>query len=283
MPALMVSKGVVAQWGGYYSFASDWEINANLGMTNFYGDITDKRNRIYNNTPFHKYYYQDRGFAYGLLLRKNVNPYFSVRGSFLRGKIHSFSDDHKMYFDSQFNSYYLGGELDVTALLDGPNRSSEFRFYAFLGMGFTDSRTWLYDSRTDELKNTNGFGEKRWFDNKNSMAKESTIPFGLGVSYTFYDDWTVNFETSIYGVNTDRLDAYVSDDAWTEGFGYMTLGLSYHFHLPYFLSFNRYPQFNNRSNDPAIRKYNKKKKVIMKTKAQKKASRKRYKRPDEKN
>ncbi|MCF8219264.1 MAG: porin family protein [Bacteroidales bacterium] len=280
---LMMFKPGFSQWGGYHQFASDWELNPNIGMTSFYGDLSDKKNRFFSNTPFHKYFYQDRGLAYGAVLKKNFTPSFSVRGSFLHGRINSGSDQYGLYFESTFNEYYLGAEFDVSNLIWGERRNRDWTLYGFLGIGFTDSRTWQYDDETDELVDRDGFGEERWFDDKEKMATSTTIPFGLGVSYQIDEKWELNFETGIHGMNTDRLDAFASGDASTEGLGYTSLGFSYHFHLPWNVSFRRYPKYNGKSSDPAISKYNKRKRVVMKTKAHRRASRKRYKHYSDKN
>lgn len=280
---LLMSQPGKAQWGGYHQFASDWELNANVGMTSFYGDLTDKKNRIFTNTPFHRYFYQDRGLGYSILLKKNVNSYFSVRGSFLHGKIYSHASNFDLYFDAVVNEYYIGADLDISTLIWGESRNRDWKFYGFLGIGFTDSRTWLYDDKTNQLVGTNGFGKDRWFSDKSRMATETTIPFGLGVSYRFHDNWTVNFETGIHGMNTDRLDAFKSKESGTEGFGYTSLGISYHFHMPWELSLRRYPKYNGKSTDPAIEQYNKRKRVIMNTKAYRKANKKRYRHPNDRN
>ncbi len=280
---LLVPAQGKAQWGGYHAFATDWEINLHLGMTSFYGDVTDNKNRIYNNSPFHRYFYEDRGLAYGVMLRKNMTPYYSLRGVFLRGKIYGSSDRYKLYFNAVTNHYYLGANLNLSTLMLGVDDNRPWELYAFAGIGFNDSRTWLYDATTNELKSTNGFGPERWLRSTEGMARATTIPFGLGFSYEIHDNWSFNVETSIHGVNTDRLDAYVSDDTKTEGFGYSSLGVTYHFNLPYELNFRRYPRTPRRSNDPAIVEYNKRRQVVMDTKANRRAARHRYKRPDRKN
>lgn len=280
---LLVPAQGKAQWGGYHAFATDWEITLHLGMTSFYGDVTDNKNRIYNNSPFHRYFYEDRGFAYGVMLRKNMSPYYSFRGVFLRGDIYGSSDRYGLYFNAVTNHYYLGANLDLTSLMLGVDDNRPWELYAFAGLGFNDSRTWLYDASTDNLVGTNGFGSERWLGGDEAMARAATIPFGIGFSYELHNNWSFNMETSIHGVNTDRLDAFESDDTKTEGFGYSSIGLTYHFNFPYQLNLRRYPKTPRRSNDPAIREYNKRRQVVMDTKASRRAARNRYVRPDRKN
>lgn len=276
---LLTSANLLSQ-GTSKTFFRDWEVSANIGMTSFYGDITDKKNRLFTNTPFHRYFYEDRGLGYGFMLEKNMNNSLTLRGSFIHGKIVSHSSAEQLYFDAVFNEYYLGASYDISNMIWGEARNQDWEFYGFLGIGFTDYRSWLYDMKTDELVDRTGYGAERWLDGKRQMATETTIPFGIGFSYMILDGVSLSIETGIHGLNTDILDSYKSDDASVEGFGYTSLAFSYNFNVP---SLRGYRSYRGRSSDPAIKKYNKRKRVIMRTKAQRKASRKRYKHPNERN
>ncbi len=284
LPGLLflMLKPASAQWGGYHQFASDWELNTSLGMTSFYGDVTDKKNRFLSNTPFHRYFYEDRKLGFGFTLRKNFNAYLSFRGSFNYGKIRSSSSAFDRYFDARFYEYYLGIDFDISTLIWGKSRNQDWKLYAFTGLGFTDSRTWLYDDKTNELVSTNGFGGERW-DGKQKMATETTFPIGIGGQYKFSDNWSATIESGIHIVNTDRLDAFKSSESGIEGFGYACIGISYHFHMPWELRLSRYPKHNGKSSDASIKKYNKRKQVVMETRSHRKAKKYRYKNPRRKN
>lgn len=278
---------LLASFSGLFSqgvgkpFFRDWEISANVGMTSFYGDVTDKKNRFFANTPFHKYFYDDRGLGYGIMIEKNMNNSLSLRGFLMHGNIISHFSEEQIYFDAVLNEYYFGASYDISNLIWGEKRNQDWELYGFFGIGFTDYRSWLYDMKTDKLLDRTGFGAERWLDGKDKMATETTIPFGIGFSYRFKYGLSVAFETGIHGLNTDILDSYKSDDASAEGFGYTSLALSYSFNFP--SSLGGYPNYRGKSSDPAIKEYNKRKSVIMRTKAQRKASRKRYKPPNERN
>ncbi len=280
---LLLARPGFSQWGGYHQFASDWEINTAIGMTSFYGDLTDKKNRFISNTPFHRYFYEDRKLGFGFTLRKNFNAYLAFRGSFNYGKISSSSSTYNRYFNAKFYEYYLGVDFDLSTLIWGKSRNQDWKLYAFTGLGFTDSRTWLYDDKTNELLSTNGFGEERWLDGKQKMATETTFPIGIGGQYKFSDSWSATIESGIHIINTDRLDAFKSSEAGIEGFGYACIGISYHFHMPWQLRLSRYPKHNGKSSDPALRKYNKRKQVVMQTRSYRKAKQYRYKNPRHKN
>lgn len=272
---ISVSKSSNAQWGGYHSFAADWEFNANLGMTSFYGDLTDNKNRFFSNSPFNRYFYEDRDVIYGFLLKKHFNRWFILRGEFKHGKLQSNPTSYDLHFESKFNSYYLAAELNFTNIF---RREGEYNLhiYGFAGLGVTDYRTWLYDDENNKLVERHGYGNSRWFDSKPKMAKAFTIPGGLGITYRFNDNWAMNFETSINLTVTDKLDSYNSNISNVEGYGTTSLGISYYFHLPWNFRFSRYPSYKNRSDEPAIKKYNRKRRVIMKTKSYRKAKRKRH-------
>lgn len=274
---LGISKDSQAQWGGYHTFAADWELNLNLGMTSFYGDLTDNKNRLFTNTPFNRYFYQDREMVYGVLLKKHISRTFSIRGEFNHGKLKSNPSSYDLHFNSKFNEYYLGAELNIANLFRPEKGEHPWDVYVYTGLGVTDYRTWLYDDESGELLDRQGYGESRWFDQKPKMATAFTIPSGMGVSYRLSDEWALNFETSINLMVTDKMDAYNSDVSGIEGYGITSLGISYYFHLPWNLHTGRYHNYKGRSSEPALEKYNKKRRVVMKTKAYRKARKHRYK------
>jgi hypothetical protein len=264
-----LNKAVVAQ--RHYFFTEQWSVGLSAGFTTFNGDLTDKTNRFFSNTPFSKYFYQDRQPRAIFILEKKVNIYFGFRGHLSYGKVYSTKESVKQYFTANLFEYSLTGTLDFTNLFLGADRYRLWGIYGYAGIGFTESRTWKYDMVTGDLIGTNGFGSPKTDGGKYIPMTESVFPLGLGFNYQFNKAFSARAEFSFHSIRTDKLDATISDDSKLEGIGIISIGVNYHMQLPdHWQISNRAPRYNGKSTDPAIKSYNKRKRVIMDSKGYRK-------------
>lgn len=255
----------------HYFFTEQWTVGLGVGASSFYGDLTDKTNRFFSNTPFSKYFYQDRQARAIMVIEKKINIYFGVRGHVSYGKLKSTQESTKQYFTANLFEYSLSGVVDFTNIFFGHDRYRASSFYGFVGIGFTESRTWKYNMISGAITGTNGFGSPKVEGGKYIPMTETVIPMGLGYRYQFNKYFSAYVEMELHPIRTDKLDATVSDDSKMEGYGLISVGVSYHMTLPdHWQVGNRYPRYNGKSTDPAIKSYNKRKRVIMQSKGHKK-------------
>lgn len=253
-----------------YFLSEEWSVGLNAGATTFYGDLTDKANRFFSSTPFSKYFYQDRQWMASLTLEKKINIYFGVRGNLNYGNIKSTQESVKAYFKAHLFEYSLSGTIDFTNIFMGYDRFRTWGIYGTAGIGFTESRTWKYSMTSGELIGTNGFGIPKREGGRYVPMTETVIPIGLGFNYKPFDDFSFQVELSYRPIHTDKLDATLSDKSSLEAYGMINVGATYHFALPnHWRLGSRNPRYNGRSTDPAIKAFNKRKHVIMKTKGYK--------------
>lgn len=257
-----------------YKFHENWSIEPNFGYSKFYGDIKDKKTQFVYNTPFHKYFWQDRKLMYGVMISKEISPIFSLRGQILGGKVTGTHESKFMHFKSNILEFNLNLKIDISDLILGNDDSRKSNFYFFTGVGLTNWDTHLYDSKTGKIISGTGFLDNVF--GKRFSATEGVIPIGIGYDYSLNDNWKFTFETSIHGINTDKLDAYISNKPKTEGYAYTGFGLAYKFESLKIRFSSRNLIYNRKAKDPAIREYNKNKKVVMTSPQQKKAMKKRY-------
>lgn len=261
-----------------FYFTEEWSASGYISTSNFYGDLTDKSNRFFSNTPFSKYFYQDRQAVFGFALEKKINIYFGIRGNISYGNVKSTKESVKQYFTAHVFEYNLMGTVDFTNIFMGYNRYRSWSIYGFLGIGFTESRTWKRSMLTDKIVGTNGFGIPKKEGGRYIPMTETVLPIGLGFKYQFVKEFSLNFEISLHPIRTDKLDATISDDTWRDGYGLISVGATYHFDLPdHWQVGNRRPRYNGKSSDPAIKAFNKKRHTIMSTKSSRRAMKKRYK------
>lgn len=208
----------------------DWFVGGHLGMTSFWGDVTDNDNHILPGGPFQKGFYEDRKMMYGFSVGKNISPKYSLRGQFLFGDITSHTISEKQIMKSAIQDYNLVLNVDFIDLFDWATKS-DWDFYGLIGLGFTRYRSLLTSSiHADSIIDYSPNDPAKYNLNKYSFA--ITIPFGLGVNYKLGKHWVFNAESSIRYVNTDHLDAIVSNKRSFEGFGYLSIGVAYRFDLP---------------------------------------------------
>lgn len=208
----------------------DWFVGGHFGMTSLWGDVTDNDNHFLPGGPFQNGFYKDREMMYGFSVGKNISPVYTLKGQFLFGSISSHTVAEKQIMSSTIQDYTLVLNVDFIDLFDWASKSN-WDFYGLVGIGFSRYRTLLNSSVvTDSIIDFSPNDPVKYGLNKYSSA--ISIPFGLGVNYKIGNHWMVNAESSIRYLNTDHLDAIVSNKRAFEGFGFFSVGVTYRFDLP---------------------------------------------------
>ncbi len=260
-----------------YGFDEAWNVSAYVGSSNFHGDLSDNTNSFMNNTPFSKYFYQDRRMGVGIYVDKMFTNVFGVRGILMYSSMKSTKESVKKYFTGDVYEYSLAAYVDLTNLFLGHDRHRLWDVYTFVGIGYSETRALAYNMKTGDVIGSTGYRIVKPGRGPQRMT-EVVIPAGLGVKYKFTKSANVFVEFTRHFVHTNKLDAYPVEGTTFESLGLISLGLSYDFTLPAHWHTQRNPRYNGKSPDPSIRAYNKKNHVVMKTKAYKRAKkmRRRY-------
>ncbi len=261
----------------YIGISDSWKISGFIGTSNFHGDITDNTNSFINNTPFSKYFYQDRKMGGGIYVDKMFGNVMGVRGVLMFSDMKSSKESDKIYFTGNTFEYSIAAYSNLSNLFFGYSRRRNWDVYVFLGIGYSETRSTAYSMTTGAVVGSTGY-KKSNDGNRFLRMTEVVVPVGLGASYKFSKIAYVFVEVTRHFVNTNKLDAYPVEGTAIESLGLLNIGLSYNFALPSHWQIYRTPRYNGKSPDPAIRAFNKRKHVVMKTKANKKAlkRRKRY-------
>ncbi len=212
----------------------DWFIGAHLGTTSLWGDITDNQNHFLPGGPFQKGFYEDRKMMWGGSIGKNISPTYSLKIQALFGSVVGQTAVEKMFMSSKVQDYNLIFSMDFIDLFKWASKSN-WDFYGFAGIGFTRFRSQLNSSITNDtihqpILDYSPNDTAKYFNKKYSTS--ISIPFGLGINYKIGNRWVINAESSIRYLNTDWLDAYVDRKRSFEGFGFLSVGVTYRFDLP---------------------------------------------------
>ncbi len=260
-----------------YKFANHWNTSFFVGATRFNGDVSDNANSFKDNNPFSKYFYQDRRMGMGIYLDKMFNPYFGIKGLFMYSTMKSTKESEKIYFKGNLFEYSISAVFDLTNAFLGIDKYRKYNVYAFLGVGLSEIRSELYDLNTDSVIAKVGYTVKKEGRGPNRLT-EFTMPFGLGVRYNINKSFSVFGEFTSHVIFSNKVDAYPVDGTTSESLNMINIGVTYFFKLPGHWSIsNRYVRHNGKSSDPSIRAFNKRKRVVMQTKANKKAMKQRKK------
>jgi len=186
----------------FISMAQDWHLGAFLGISNYSGDLVEKRVDLRYTRP-----------ALGILLRKDFNRYVSLRGAITYGTATGADSTNaspalkarNLSFRSRIIEFALIGELN---LLDIDEKGfTPYVFAGIAGFGFDPmakdkSGNWVRLRRLG----TEGQGLPQYPDRLPYDLFTVSIPFGAGVKFLLNDRWTLGVEVGFRPTTTDYLD-----------------------------------------------------------------------------
>lgn len=203
------------------SFKEGWMININTGPNLYHGDINQ-----YDFAPYKK----DWALAYGLIIGKQFNPVFSLRGQLINGKIKGTKINYgdgapaNLRSETDIFEYSLEAIANFSNWIAPGNPERKLSVYGYAGLGMANWKAKLKDTKLNKVISGNGTAGK----GIGERTSEAVIPVGLGFDYRINPNWGVNLETSIRAVNSDILDA--ADGGFEyDYYNYSFLGITYQF------------------------------------------------------
>jgi len=203
----------------YGANKNNWNIGLYVGVNNYFGDVSNSKNKFIFSDPFTKDFYQNRYPMFQFSIGNNILPYWNLRLNVLYGNLRNQSND----LDYRFIAYHTH-EIALINAIDIFELTSIDRWHLNIHAGIAcyGFKTALFDS---ELNTT-------VVPKPQTFKYSFTIPFGLGFSYDINDNWKFTFDIMYHWVTSDSLDAYKSDLKKFEGFSYAAIGFQYAFQLP---------------------------------------------------
>lgn len=225
---------LLSSFGQINRMHEDWCIGAHIGTTSLWGDITDNENHFLPGGPFQKGFYEDRKMMWGASIGKNLSTVYNLKAQLLFGSVTGQTTVEKMFMNSTIQDYTLIFSADFIDLFKWASKS-DWDFYGFVGLGFTRFRSQLNSSILNDtvhqpILDYSPNDSTKYFKKKYSST--ISIPFGLGINYKIGNKLVINAESSIRYLYTDWLDAVVSPKRRFEGFGFLSVGITYRFDLP---------------------------------------------------
>lgn len=214
----------------YNKHKNNWLVNANFGSNLFYGDL-----RVYDYYPV-KENNNERKWAGGIVIGKDIMPYLSGNIQFLTGKlsgtkrVYSNNVPANKYFIASMNEINLHAKFKLLTFLK-PDSTHNFDVQFIAGIGLNSFRSALYHLQTDAYLAGYGYGN----DDNTKTKKEKTlvIPVGIGFSYNIKPNISLGLNITARKTFTDVLDATAGIATEKKDlYGYTSLSITYKFNLP---------------------------------------------------
>ncbi|MET3877853.1 hypothetical protein ABIE50_003265 [Chitinophaga sp. OAE865] len=186
----------------FFTFAQDWHVGAFAGISNYSGDLTQQRVDMKYTRP-----------ALGLLVRKDINRYFTIRAAFTWG-IATGADStntnkdllaRNLSFRSNVFEGSLIGEINFFDLDE-----KGFTPYVFVGVGGFGFDPTAKDQSGNRVRlrplGTEGQGLPQYPTRQPYDLFSFSFPFGAGIKANINEKWTLGFEIGLRPTTTDYLD-----------------------------------------------------------------------------
>ncbi|WP_326992023.1 DUF6089 family protein [Chitinophaga sp. 212800010-3] len=185
-----------------FTFAQDWHVGAFLGASNYSGDLVEKRVDLRYTRP-----------ALGILLRRDINRYITIRGAFTWGVATgadstNSSPDLKARNLSFRSNVFEGSIIGEFNFFDMDEKG--FTPYVFVGVGGFGFDPTAKDRSGNRVRlrplGTEGEGLPMYPGRQPYDLFAFSFPFGAGVKANLNDRWTLGFEIGLRPTTTDYLD-----------------------------------------------------------------------------
>lgn len=179
----------------------DWEAGLDIGMTQYYGDISNKG-------FFEKLTANETRFGIGIFGRKHFNEYLGVGAQFqyfsLRSEKETFSDGQDADLEFTGSTYHFGlhAYLNFSNLFFGA-KDRMVSVYGLAGLGYVGWQSQLWDTNLDALVWDNATIDPNTFN-----TGAAIMPLSLGADIRLTDQWRLNIQSSLQTIFSDHLDFY---------------------------------------------------------------------------
>lgn len=221
---------------------SKWDVGLNLGMTQFYGDVS-------SHNFFQKLSKESR-IGVQVYAKKMFNPVIGAGVSLFSTGLESIKDRNK----GQVVNYNLGGNYDdltvfayanLNNLFGGYKDNRRFSFYGTLGFGVSTWNTALTNNLTGGVIHSGTTAGSRHFVNK-----AFCVPLGAGLDYRIDNHWAVHAGGTFTTVLSDDLDL------WHDGANYDQLFYA-HVGVTYFIKPGNRKNFSRKKKNRRNQQFNK--------------------------
>ena len=186
-------------------------IEADFGLTKFYGDIDDgaAQGELFPNN-----------MAYQFQVLKNFYSIFELGGRVSFGGLsgEKVRSNSNQYFKARFIEYSADASVNLLAFIMSPEQR-KFSLYGKIGLGLIDFKTKLYDGVNDSIVKYYGYDDQK-------ATTEMVIPIGIKLMYHLTPSTAISAIASTNRVNTDKLDTNTGNNN-SDYYFFVSVGFCY--------------------------------------------------------
>lgn len=154
--------------------------------------------------------YNQTQFAYGALVRYNLNPRWALKFNYYRGKVQGSDEtggsvvDRELNFKSKLNDFSLVAEFNFWEYYTGSKRNY-FTPFLFAGVSYFNFKPTSYSGV--ELQSIGTEGQNVGFAGRSPYKQYSfAMTFGFGIKYSLSERLGLAFELGMRKTFTDYID-----------------------------------------------------------------------------
>ena len=222
--ALLFSQGIFAQSinRSSNSFSDNWEVNYNIGFSQFYGDAS--------SSNYFKKFSGELGLGQSFHIKKHFSPVLAIGLNTYYGCANSHKtvagSGSAVDFSLQggYGDVNLRVYLDFNNLFFGQDRNRRLNFFGWMGLGYGFWSTGLTNNLTGDYRES---GSPVDATTETYKKGGGVVPIGLGLNYRIADNWSVNVVGDYRTVLNDDLDVWRGGFKFDQMF-FTGFGVSYH-------------------------------------------------------
>jgi hypothetical protein len=196
-----------------------WSVGVKYGILSFYGDV--RQMKYATDNPYKK---TNTGFTFEGT--KNFNDKFGAKLQLLSGKLSGSSPNLNLHFNSSITEASLSGVVNLNDLISYyPKKDKIVNTYIFAGFGITAFRSAVRSFDEDVF--IKGYGWDSLGLSKTAEKSAMVFPFGIGIKFRADERFDVGLELALHLTNTDKLDAWVVKNSYTDRFSYASISFTY--------------------------------------------------------
>ncbi|MBN1339681.1 MAG: hypothetical protein JXA03_10180 [Bacteroidales bacterium] len=190
-----------------FSLWDGWAFNANFGKSSFYGDVS-----IYDDN-FSEKLSKESDWAYGIAVRKEINPVISIGPQILFAKLKG--ENARAYFEGEIIEYNFNAAINVVNLLI-PSNDARFYLLGVVGAGqflFSSKKVVLDPGVEEEVKEDTG-------------VPEFVYMFGAEGAFRLTENIDLMAGIVLRQARNDKIDVTTNKDDW-DYYSYLMGGITY--------------------------------------------------------
>ncbi len=192
-----------------------WNVTLNGGATLLWGDLSDEP-----ANPFSKYFSEQQGWGYGLILSRRLGKTFTANLQYIGGNLQGYrslwsnGDVADLRFNSKINDINLNVEVDLMNLIFESKEHRWFSAYIKGGLGYLFYKPVV--SRSNGTIVYSGSGSCL------------DIPWGWGVKSDITKNISIRFENTFHHATKDDVDGHGTIYSHANDiYNYTSLGITY--------------------------------------------------------